>query len=472
MVGIGIDYGTSNCTVAVYDGETVRYADLEAGHGSPEVMPSALYLEREGGFEVGRAAIEAYVADNAGRTVRLSAEHVGEISVTVAGTDDTPGSDDGAITDEFSVHALTDQEMPGRLFRGVKRWLGNSSTDRVRVFDSRYRIVALVTPLLARLAEASRSVASNAGDSAAWISVGRPVHWEGSEDGRDGIALTRMTEACGHAGLRRVSFYEEPSAAALSFLQGTGGADDASERIVLAFDFGGGTLDLCVMRARGGGFEILATHGIGLGGDEIDRRIFRTKLFPELGEGTSVRILGGSEMRTVPFPFGECADRLLNWMQAHELNRPRLLETIAHGARQPGPDAEKIERLGALITGNYIFSTFQAIEQAKIALSTARRARIEVPEVGLAIDIERAELEALLDPLLGDVDACIERVLEGAGMSAASIDFVIRTGGSSRIPAVGRLLDERFRGRVVEYGAFTSIAAGLAVASHRAAQLS
>ena len=171
MLGIGIDYGTSNCAVAFYDGETVRYATLEAGHASPEVMPSALYLERQGGFEVGRAAIDAYVSDNAGRTIRLSPERVGEISVTVAGTDGTAGHDDGAITDHFEVHAFTDQETPGRLFRGVKRWLGNSSTDRVRVFDSRYRIVALVTPVLSRLAEASRAVAGQA-ESPAWISVG------------------------------------------------------------------------------------------------------------------------------------------------------------------------------------------------------------------------------------------------------------------------------------------------------------
>ena len=126
-----------------------------------------------------------------------------------------------------------------------------------------------------------------------------------------------MTEACAHAGLRRARFYEEPSAAALSFLHDAGAADRASERIVLAFDFGGGTLDLCVMKARGDAFEILATHGIGLGGDLIDRRIFRAKLFPELGEGASVRVLGGSEIRTVPFPFGDYSDRLLNWMQAH-----------------------------------------------------------------------------------------------------------------------------------------------------------
>ena len=38
------------------------------------------------------------------------------------------------------VHAFTDQALPGRLFRGVKRWLGTEKLDRVRVFEGRYRL--------------------------------------------------------------------------------------------------------------------------------------------------------------------------------------------------------------------------------------------------------------------------------------------------------------------------------------------
>ena len=101
MLGIGIDFGTSNCSVAVYDGSTIRYADLE-DDGSSQVMPSALYLARDRSFEVGRAAIETYVDESAGRSVRLTAEEVGKISVTVAGTAETQGRDGGSIAEEFA----------------------------------------------------------------------------------------------------------------------------------------------------------------------------------------------------------------------------------------------------------------------------------------------------------------------------------------------------------------------------------
>ena len=46
------------------------------------------------------------------------------------------------------------------------------------------------------------------------------------------------------------------------------------------------------------------------------------------------------------------------------------------------------------------------------------------------------------------------------------IDLVLRTGGSSLIPAVKEILDNQFRGKVVEHDPFTSVAAGLAIANY------
>lgn len=215
-VGVGIDFGTTNSTVALYDGDRVRYLPLDPDDGGA-VMPAALYLSRQGQAVVGRGAIDRYTSDNAGRTVRLSPEEVGIISVTVAGTDQTDTSIEaqgGAITNTFGVHAWVDQELPGRLFRSVKRWLGNSSLDRVRVFDRGFRIVALATPVLARTAE----VIAEAAREGAPIYVGRPVRYEGRNADANDVAVAHMTEACGYAGLRGVELFPEPIAAALSYL--------------------------------------------------------------------------------------------------------------------------------------------------------------------------------------------------------------------------------------------------------------
>ena len=43
----------------------------------------------------------------------------------------------------------------------------------------------------------------------------------------------------------------------------------------------------CVLRRQGQDFEVVATHGIGLGGDHLDQLLFRQLLFPHLGKGQS-----------------------------------------------------------------------------------------------------------------------------------------------------------------------------------------
>ena len=103
----------------------------------------------------------------------------------------------------------------------------------------------------------------------------------------------------------------EPIAAAVSFLRGRGAVADR----VLTVDFGGGTLDFCVLaRAAGGaGFRVVATHGVALGGDHIDRCVFRELLFPLLGQGERWRRCGAAREIDTPFPFEDYEEFLLNW---------------------------------------------------------------------------------------------------------------------------------------------------------------
>ncbi len=459
MLGIGIDFGTTNSTVAVYDGQRLRYLPLEPVAGG-EVMPTALYLSRDRQAEVGRAAIDRYTLDNSGRTVQLTAEEVGAITVTVAGTDATRGLEDGgSITHSFEVHAWTDQDLPGRLFRSVKRWLGSASVERVRVFDAHYRIVALATPVLSHLREALADEKRSASDVAF---IGRPVRYEGRTADANEIAVARMTEACRHAGFRRMQLFPEPIAAARSYLEERPLAEGET---ALAFDFGGGTLDLSVVESRDGQLALRATHGVPIGGDEIDRRLYRAKVFPELGEGSRVHRPVLDEWREEDFPFDRFGDRLLNWALAYDLNRPELLEILVQGMREGGDAGRCLERLYSVVKGNLSYSVFQAIERAKVALSEVERSEIVVEDLDLRVPLERAELDAVVTPLLEQADAALEEVLASAGLAADDLSVVVRTGGSSRLDAVIRLLERRFPGRVVEHDPFTSIAAGLALAS-------
>ncbi|HSG90484.1 MAG TPA: Hsp70 family protein, partial [Pseudomonadales bacterium] len=86
-------------------------------------------------------------------------------------------------------------------------------------------------------------------------------------------------------------------------------------------------------------------------------------------------------------------------------------------------------------------------------------------ELDIELILTRTRFETLIEDVLARLDAAVLRTLDRAGLSADAVDVVVRTGGSSLIPAVRRVLEARFPGRVVEHDPFTSVADGLAIAA-------
>jgi hypothetical chaperone protein len=455
MIGVGVDFGTSNSTVAWFDGHQLRFVLIEAH--SP-ILPTAIHLSKEYEGTTGTAAIERYVQENAARLVHLVPQILGQAAASVE--DNSPEHEMAELTTSRNVvfGPLIDHGLPGRLFLGLKRLLGNPAIERIFVFNRPYRLVALLTPVLKRLHEALETQLRAPVSQA---HVGRPVNFEGRDVSRNSLAVSRLTEACAHAGFRHIKFYPEPIAATLSFLwqrrltgRGT----------VLTVDFGGGTLDLSVIRYAGSKFDVLSTAGADLGGDKIDQLIFRRLLFPLLGDGeTWSRQIDGRQVET-RFPFGEYEEGLLNWAITHTLNqnryKTRLTELIAGG----GEAALKFQRLKDLINYNYSYNVFSAIKTAKAELSTRTLSSIDIPELNLTVPFTRTQLDDILAPMLLELSELIHQVVERANLRMEEIEQVVRTGGSSQIVAVRLLLERLFPNKVTEHDPFTSVAGGLAIA--------
>ena len=457
MIGVGVDFGTSNSTVAWFDGKQLRYVQLES---SGPIMPTAIHLNRNYQALTGTAAVEQYVEENRARLVELVPEIIGVEATSVGdgSVKDAHGAPENARNVIYGP--LVDRGLPGRLFQGLKRLLGNAQLDRLWVFERPYRIVALITPILLRIRE---SVEQATRAPLEQVHIGRPVNFEGRQPERNSAAIARMIEASEHAGLRNVRFYPEPVAATLSYLWQ---AQQRSRGVVLTVDFGGGTLDLSVIRYDGTQFDVLATAGTGLGGDRIDQLIFRELLFPLLGKGESwSRIVDGHHI-TTPFPFDDYEEALLNWAITHTLNqnqyKARLTTAIANG----GPAAVKFERLKDLINYNYSYNVFRAIRQAKAALSSETETVLDVPELNLLVPFTREQFNSMLTGMMREIAELIDGVLADAKLAYADIDLVIRTGGSSQIVAVKDLLEHLFAGKVTVHDPFTSVAGGLAVADY------
>ena len=456
MIGVGLDFGTSNSTVAWFDGKQLNYVQLE--HGSP-ILPSAIHLNRQYAPLTGSAAVAQYVEENRGRRVELVAEVIGEYTSSV-GDGRNPSTVDTDRVKRVVHGALIDRGQQGRLFQELKRLLGDETTERLMVFERPYRLGALVTPILERMRGAVElSLATQVTD----IHLGRPVNFEGKRARRNDVAVARLAEAAEHAGFQTATFYLEPVAATLSYLWRVG---PQSQGVALTVDFGGGTLDLSVIRYAGTSFDVLATAGVGLGGNRIDQMIYTEMLFPQLGKGETWTRMVDDQPVVVPFPFEEYEAGLLNWATSYLLNqnvtRTKVLARIAEG----GPAAEKFERLNDLITFNYSYNCFQAIRQAKAALSEVNETVLDIPEINLAIPFSRDMLDVILKPVLETLSQMIGDVIADAGLRHEDIDLVIRTGGTSEIVAVRRLLEELFPGKVAGHDPFTSVAGGLAIANY------
>ncbi|HKI75319.1 MAG TPA: Hsp70 family protein, partial [Pseudomonadales bacterium] len=362
MIGVGIDFGTSNSAAAWYDGKRVVLVPLEE---NDDIMPTATHLDRVLRTRTGIEAVRQYIEENRDRIVELTPEVVGRSQLLINDRDiEDPESEAEVASVSVFGQAHVDRGLPGRLFRGVKRLLGNPSIKRLLVFDHPFRLVALITPVLLHI---RKSIEKSAPEPLGDVHIGHPVRFEGNEESRNQLALSRLGEACQYAGFGHLSFYPEPVAATLSYLYDE---DAPSHGKVLTVDFGGGTLDLSVVEFSGLNFEVLSTAGTALGGDHIDQLIFKELLFPLLGKGEIWSRVKDGRLIENEFPFDEFEDKLLNWAVTYILNQNHYRSKVADCINKGGPAAEKFERLDDLITHNYSYLVFQAIKDAKAQLST------------------------------------------------------------------------------------------------------
>ena len=461
--GIGVDYGTSNSAAAIYDGKRVHLVQLES---STTVMPSATYIDRDFQIVTGQAAIDSYIESNTGRTVELSAEVLGE-GRTSTGQIGDHGLPEEASTEKVYGQSFIDGGQKGRLFRGIKRLLGNTAAPRLMVFDRPFRLVALITPLLLRIRKSIARLFTKFGlqdENTNHACIGHPVNFEGSDANRNRSALQLLSEAYGYAEFKQQTYYPEPIAAALSYLHDY---PEAQEQTLLAVDFGGGTLDLCVLIRNDQEFTVLATHGVGLGGDHIDQLLFRKLLFPLLGKGERWRRAGEDREIETAFPFEDYEELLLNWAVSYILNQNKYTTPLMQRIEYGDEAAVKFRRLYDLIKNNYSYLVFQTIKDLKATLSSQESAMLDIPELDIELLVTRTEFEEFIEEVLVKFQKAISDLLQKTNLGRRDIQLVIRTGGSSLIPAVKQILDNLFPDKVIEHDPFTSVAAGLAIAEYQ-----
>ncbi|MFP4171460.1 MAG: Hsp70 family protein [Candidatus Hydrogenedentota bacterium] len=461
---IGIDFGTTNSSAAVAEANAVRVLELDPANDNPASLPSLLYITAEGEALAGREAAEAYIARNVGREVELKQVDLGlDIEGYVGAEPDKsesyrpPRDPSAAVREAVRAKATVEVNSPGRLFQSLKSSLRLKGFKGTDVFGRHYQIEELTALLLRAIKE---RIDAHTGADVETAVFGRPVRFSDRPE-EDALAEGRLERAAELAGFKNVVFFYEPVAACVEYAI----AMDRRQRLMVV-DIGGGTCDVCVMEFGGAAgaaerlaeSQILGVAGVPVAGDAIDREILRAKLFPYFGSRSRY---GPSKLPMPQYVYAALAD----WQNLYKLNTEEIMNWLI-ASEMSSDQPEAIRRLRTLIHKNYGYPLARKVEQAKKTLSYEEQARIELEEEGLDlhVDLERPEFAHIIEHTLDEMRRSIEEAEKAAEMRPEDIDLVLTTGGTSLIPAVRKMLEDRYGpDRLLQRDTFVSVASGLAV---------
>lgn len=414
QIVFGIDFGTTNSALSVYRNGTVEVVAVDSNDGSKELMRSVLYFNEDNEIYAGNEAIRHYVGDGAA----------------------------------------------GRFMQSIKTFLPNTTFEHTEVFGKRYAIDDLVAIILRKLKACGEAFV---GCSVESVILGRPVVFS-TDAAKDAVAQQRLERAARKAGFKNIWFQYEPVAAALAFEESL---QSGQERIAFIGDFGGGTSDFSVIRVKGGAFDrsdrrsdVLSMGGVYVAGDKFDSQIMWDKVARYFGRYARYKTMGKDEWVNVPKSI------IYTLCQWHRIPLLRARKTTEHirVIKSTTDDRKAIDHLENIISDNYGFFLFQAIEKAKCELSDMERALINFTERDLFIseEIDKDGFEAINAENFKHIADCIDEVIARSGILPAQMDTVFLTGGTSRIPYIQDLFCKRFgRDKLENRDAFTSVVHGL-----------
>jgi len=378
-LAFGIDFGTTNSIVAVW-GEDIRLANRTNG-------PEALWHESEFGKRPHPSVV--WYGPNADPIVGLEARK----------------------------QMQTYDGMGHTFYRSIKRRLGQN--EEVELIGGQrkpaWEVAAEIFRHLKRDAEAHSALSAIHPTLNSCV-VTVPVSYNGQQR-RD------IRRALERSGIRLECFLSEPFAALVgNFYDLETKLQRLSGKRVLVFDWGGGTLDVCLVEVSEDGTHIyeLAHDGIeDRSGDDFDRKIMAY---------AKKRFLNRSQFHIEDVPVkGSAADRF--WIKS---------------------------------------------ELAKIELSTKPSTIVEVPNILSIFDklfdlhetLSREEFEGLIAGEVLAAETCVNRCLERARLTPGLVDHVLMVGGTSNIPAARQMLERLFGAHVsIAYEPDAVIARGAAIVS-------
>lgn len=474
----GIDFGTSNCSIGVWDKGKPNLILLE---GESTLLPSALHTSRLN-IEIEkideRALLKRVGAAKSKQTSKMKKARDEGLYIKEFTAEELENMERGAMRRELAERAKQQyegQSISGALYADTKIVFGEEAIRKhIEDPDSGYFIKSpktflgadirtqhielfseIVTRLLAHIKNKAEHQKKQEIES---IVLGRPVNFHGTR-GDDGNkqALNILERSSIAAGFKNVEFMMEPIAAALDYEKCL-----SKDRVVLVLDAGGGTTDCSVMKV-GPSYEkmtnrdssVLGYAGDRIGGMNLDMKLAIRKIMPFFGKD-SLRNNG------LPMPSSiYCNAVAINDVNLQkQFSSPRTEREIKQFIAQ-SEEKNKINRLLTLQQGNLSYRLNRSAELAKIHLSD--RDAINLPlkyiESNLYIPITRNDLKESIEQELNVFVSLMKEAQKQAGVSP---DIIYVTGGTAKSPIVEEWIRSHFGNIDIVVGElFGSVTSGL-----------
>lgn len=424
----------------MYDGIQVRVLPIDRSNVVPEVVKTILYITKDFKTTIGQEAVELYYKHNVNRLRRYVKKWVGEI--------DYYGADMHYVRD---VYVYVDELKPGRLLQFIKTALRSPGYQGTQIFERYYSLGDIIAVYLQALKERAETLLGEGIDR---VTLGRPVKF--SQDPElDQKAEDILREAAYLAGFKQVELEFEPVAAALYYEKTLDRPQNA-----LIFDFGGGTLDITIMRLGNPSVRrVYASGGIGVAGSDFDRAIIEKRLLSHFGKG-----LVDQDPDIL-----ELVNTVADWIALPELSTTQVRLKL-EGAILQGMAPVRLKSLESLIFNDLAFSFYNRVETAKINLSSQGADLISLQDRDLELWelITRHQFEKDIYEYYQRIEGVLLDTVAASGLDPGQIEAVVKTGGSSGIPAFSQMLATIFGPEKVKTSdAFSSVTSGLAIKAYQ-----
>ncbi|MFC5409439.1 Hsp70 family protein [Larkinella bovis] len=407
-ISCGIDFGTSNSSIAIDQAGQITLVPVEQSHVT---IPSAIFYRR---------------IDNKpcyGRT---------------------------------AIHAFFDRQ-DGRFMRSLKRVLGTSLMTQGTIVNG--TVMNFTTIIASFLKTLKAKAEADAGQEIEQVVMGRPVHFVDQSPEADARAQAELKVIAQRIGFKDIDFQFEPIAAAFAHE-----ARLTGEKLAIVADLGGGTSDFTVIRLSNRSIhkpdrssDILANTGVRVGGNDFDKHLSLTAIMPELG----YRSTYGDKCLEVPLkPFHDLAE----WSKVNFLYTPKLIMQTRQLLHQ-SHDKNRYGRLLNVLENETGHALLGAAEEAKMALTAQEmyQTPIDFVEEGFLIPIHRAQFETAIQGEVRKITTSATECLQNAGVRNDDIELVILTGGSTEVPLVQAEFRRLFpKAAIADENKLSSVGLGLA----------